>query len=187
MPAIRALRAADLPAFVALRNEMLRLYPDAFTSDYETERHKPPESFASRLGEPESGHFILGAFEDCAQGSVLFGTIAMERDRDTRPQKRHIAHVTAVMVHPQTQGRNLAARLIASCIASAKANEEIDQLILTVTASNAHVVRLYERAGFVSYGLLPRAIQVSGVFYDKLHMRLDLAALRQQHPRQLAG
>jgi ribosomal protein S18 acetylase RimI-like enzyme len=179
MPAIRALQTADLPAFVALRNEMLRLYPQAFTSDHETERHKPPDSFVSRLGEPKSGHCIWGAFEDNAPGSPLLGTIALERDRDTRPQKRHIAHVTAVMVHPQAQGRGLATQLIASSVACAKANQEIDQLILTVTASNAHVVRLYERAGFVSYGLLPRAIQVSGVFFDKLHMRLDLAALRQ--------
>lgn len=178
---IRALQAADLPAFVALRNEMLRLYPDAFTSDYETERRKPPESFVSRLGKPSTGHCIWGAFEDSAQGSPLLGTIAMERDSDVRPQKRHIAHVTAVMVHPIAQGSAIASKLIASCVDSARAILDIDQLILTVTASNAHVVRLYERAGFVPYGLLPRAIKVGEVYLDKLHMRLDLAASRPQH------
>jgi ribosomal protein S18 acetylase RimI-like enzyme len=184
MPTIRALQTADLPAFVALRNEMLRLHPDAFTSDYETERHKSPESFASRLGEPESGHCIWGAFEETAPHQPLLGTIAMERDRDTRPQKRHIAHVTAVMVHPRAQGHGIASKLIANCIDFARANAEIDQLILTVTASNEHVVRLYERAGFVPYGLLPRAICVQGQYFDKLHMRLDLTVSRQQHPRQ---
>ena len=46
----------------------------------------------------------------------------------------------------------------------------LEQLTLTVTASNPHVVRLYERAGFRAWGLLPRAIVVRGVGYDQLHM-----------------
>ncbi|MEN9462330.1 MAG: hypothetical protein RLZZ355_260, partial [Pseudomonadota bacterium] len=40
----------------------------------------------------------------------------------------------------------------------------------SVTASNHHVVRLYERADFRAWGLLPRAIVVRGVGYDQLHM-----------------
>ena len=47
----------------------------------------------------------------------------------------------------------------------------LTQLLLTVTASNTHVVRLYEQAGFRAWGLLPCAIVVGGVGYDKLHMR----------------
>lgn len=181
---IRALHASDLPAFVALRNEMLLRYPEAFTSDYKTERDRPPESFVSRLGSPASGHAIWGAFEGAAPRQRLLGTVAMERDRDPRPHKRHIAQVTAVMVSPQAQGRGIASKLLACCIQAASEIAELDQLILTVTASNAQVVRLYERAGFVSYGLLPRAICMSGQYLDKLHMRLDLTARRGQLPRQ---
>jgi ribosomal protein S18 acetylase RimI-like enzyme len=153
----------------------LQRYPDAFTSDYATERDKPLQAFASRLGTAETGHFILGAFD--SHGALL-GTIAMERDRDVRRQKRHIAHITAVMVLEAAQGQGIAAKLVARCIETAQANSSIDQLVLTVTASNTHVIRLYERAGFIPYGLLPRAILVQGQFFDKLHMRLDLAALR---------
>ena len=66
-------------------------------------------------------------------------------------------------------------QLIAACADFAVASGQFDQLILTVTASNAHVVRLYERAGFVRYGLLPHAICVKGQFHDKLLMRLDFS------------
>jgi ribosomal protein S18 acetylase RimI-like enzyme len=173
---LRLLTNHDLPSFVSLRNASLLRYPDAFTSDYATEKDRPPEAFASRLGDGASGHFVLGAFDTQDQ---LLGTIAMERDKDVRPQKRHIAHVTAVMVAESAQRLGVAAQLVKHCIELARANPGIDQLVLTVTASNAHVVRLYERAGFVPYGLLPRAIRVEGQFFDKLHMRLDLAALRE--------
>lgn len=172
---LRLLESQDLPAFVELRNASLLRHPDAFTSDYASEKDKPAEAFASRLGDADSGHFVLGAFD--AQGQLL-GTIAIERDRDVRPQKRHIAQVTAVMVAESAQRLGVAKQLVRHCIELAQVNPSIDQLILTVTASNAHVVRLYERCGFVSYGLLPRAIRVQGQFFDKLHMRLDLAALR---------
>ncbi len=172
---LRSLESQDLPAFVALRNASLLRYPDAFTSDYTTEKDKPPQAFASRLGDAASGHFVLGAFD--GQGQLL-GTIAMERDSDVRPQKRHIAHITAVMVAESAQRSGVATHLVKRCVALAQANPSIDQLVLTVTASNTHVVSVYERAGFVRYGLLPRAILVQGQFFDKLHMRMDLTALR---------
>jgi RimJ/RimL family protein N-acetyltransferase len=154
----------------------LQRYPDAFTSDAATEKDKPPQAFASRLGDAQSGHFMLGAFG--AQGQLL-GTIAMERDRDVRPQKRHIAHIAAVMVAESAQRLGVAAKLVKRCLELAQANLSLDQLVLTVTASNQHVVRLYERAGFVPYGLLPRAILVEGKYFDKLHMRLALRAATQ--------
>jgi ribosomal protein S18 acetylase RimI-like enzyme len=77
-----------------------------------------------------------------------------------------------------TQKSDIATKLVARCVELAQANPMIDQLILTVTATNAHVVRLYERVGFISYGLLPRAICVQGQFFDKMYMRLDLQEAR---------
>lgn len=175
---LRVLTVQDLPAFVGLRNASLLCYPDAFTSDYATEKDKSPQAFASRLGDAVSGHFVLGAFDELGQ---LLGTLSMERDEATRRQKHHIAHVKAVMVAEATQRLGIARKLVRHGIELTQANSSLDQLVLTVTASNQHVVRLYEDAGFVSYGLLPRAICVEGQFFDKLYMRLDLAALRDNH------
>lgn len=46
---------------------------------------------------------------------------------------------------------------------------------MSVTASNAHMVRLYERAGFTTYGRLDRAIRVDGRYFDKLLMQRWIA------------
>ena len=166
---IRALTEDDLPAYKALRDEALRCAPDAFTSSYETEVHKSASSYASRLGALDSGHFVLGAFDAAGQ---LLGSIAVERE--ARPKKRHSAHVVGMMVAPAAQGQGIATKLIAVCVSNTQATSGLEQLTLTVTAANPHVVRLYEQAGFKAYGLLPRAIKVGEQYYDKLHMMLDL-------------
>jgi ribosomal protein S18 acetylase RimI-like enzyme len=168
---IRLLSLSDLPAYKALRDASLRDFPEAFTSDYESARLLSAESYAARmsaLGEP--GNKLWGAFD--ANGQLL-GSIGLDVER--RLQQRHVGTVVGMMVAQRAQKQGIAMKLIAACADYLRANGQFDQLILNVTASNVHVVRLYERAGFVRYGLLPRAICVAGVFYDKLLMRLDLS------------
>jgi RimJ/RimL family protein N-acetyltransferase len=169
MHTIRLLTSADLAAYKALRDEALRTAPDAFTSDYASSVNTPAAHYAARLGTPEGGHFVLGAFN--AAGDLL-GSIALESE--TRLHKRHCANVVGMMVAPGAQKQGIAADLVAACANKARANGHLEQLVLTVTASNTHVVRLYERAGYVAYGLHKRAIKVAGSYYDKLHMVLDL-------------
>ena len=169
---IRLLGLQDLPVYVALRNEALQQFPEAFTSDYETERYRSVESFAPRISAPDApGNKLWGAFD--AQGQLV-GSIALEVA--ARAQQRHIGTVLGMFVGQNAQGQGIATDLIALCADYARANGQFEQLTLTVTASNTHVVRLYERAGFVRYGLLPRAICVAGVLHDKALMRLDLTA-----------
>jgi RimJ/RimL family protein N-acetyltransferase len=170
---IRLLSVQDLPAYKALRDEALRDFPEAFTSDYETERHRSADSYAPRISAlDEHGNKLWGAFDAQSQ---LLGSIALEVA--TRAQQRHIGTVLGMFVSRAAHGQGIASDLIARCADFAKFSGQFGQLILTVTASNQHVVRLYERCGFTSYGLLPRAICVDGVFHDKLLMRLEL------HPR----
>jgi RimJ/RimL family protein N-acetyltransferase len=174
MHTIRLLTHADLAAYKALRDEALRSAPDAFTSDYASSVNTPAEHYAARLGTPGSGHFVLGAFN--AAGDLL-GSIALESE--TRLHKRHCANVVGMMVAPAAQKQGIATDLVAACANKVRASGQLEQLVLTVTASNTHVVQLYERAGYVAYGLQKRAIKVAGVYYDKLHMVLDLQPVKK--------
>jgi ribosomal protein S18 acetylase RimI-like enzyme len=167
---VRLLSLADLPAYKALRDEALREFPEAFTSDYETEHLRNPESYATRITAPDvHGNKLWGAFD--AQNQLV-GSIALEVA--ARAQQRHIGTVLGMFVAKAAQGQGIAPQLISHCTQFITATGQFDQIILTVTASNTHVVRVYERAGFVRYGLLPRAICAKGVFHDKLLMRLQL-------------
>jgi RimJ/RimL family protein N-acetyltransferase len=47
---------------------------------------------------------------------------------------------------------------------------QIDRIQLTVVSSNDAARRLYERKGFVTYGIEPNALCVEGLRYDELLM-----------------
>ncbi len=165
---IRRLVPADLADYKALRDAMLVAYPESFTSDPAPER--PPESYALRLGlrRHEGGEFTLGAW----QVGQLVGAVSCERDE--RKKVRHIGHLIGMMVRPGTQGLGVGRALLDACVAEARAADGLVMLTLTVTAGNAPAVRLYERAGFVRCGSLPRAICVNGVYHAKDQMALSL-------------
>jgi RimJ/RimL family protein N-acetyltransferase len=165
---VRELRPSDVAAYKQLRDHALAHHEEAFSSDAAAEAQRTAESYASRLGADSAGTFTLGAF----RGDRLVGAVTCERD--PRVKVRHIGHVTAMMVHSDAQNQGVGSALVEALIERAAADDELHQLTINVTASNTVAVRLYERAGFVRYGTLPRAIRVGGRFLDKQHMLLNL-------------
>lgn len=175
---IRRLQPADLGAYKLLRDEALRLHPEAFTSDHETERKRPPESYIGRLGlgEPLGGSFLLGAFVDEAGGEKLVGAVGLERE--TRAKTRHSAWLIGMMVLPGYTRRGIGSALVRALLQEARTAKDLQTIVLSVTASSSDVVRLYERAGFTRYGLLPRAVRiVEGRrvrYFDRAQMLMSL-------------
>ncbi|HKX40186.1 MAG TPA: N-acetyltransferase [Burkholderiaceae bacterium] len=173
---LRRLRPEDLPAYKRLRDAALADDPTAFTSDAETERGKAADSYLPRLGiaVAQGGVFTLGAWRGVAGVGEpeLIGAISCERDR--RIKVRHIGHIVGMMVRRDARGQGVGRQLVAACIAEARRADGLEMLTLTVTASNASAVRLYEGAGFVRYGSLPHAIKVDGHYHAKDHMVLSL-------------
>lgn len=167
---LRRLQAADLPAYKALRDTMLASDPTAFTSDAAAEAAKPPSSYLTRLGldRPEGGHFVIGAW----RAERLVGAIGCEREQRVKVQ--HIGHIIGTMLMRDERGAGLGRALLAEAIAQAHRAAGLEMLTLTVTAGNVPAIRLYESAGFVRYGILPRAIRLDGGFFDKHLMVLAL-------------
>ncbi|MDP1791950.1 MAG: GNAT family protein [Methylibium sp.] len=176
---IRRLAPADLLAYKNLRDEALRLYPEAFTSDHESQRLRTPESYLGRLGlnEPLGGSFLLGAFVNEDGGRErLVGSVGLERD--TRSKTRHISRLIGLMVLPTHNGHGIGSALVGACVTAAHQATDLQMIVLSVTASSDGVLRLYERAGFRRYGLLPRAVRLVDArgerYFDRAHMQLTL-------------
>ncbi len=165
--AIRRLLPADAPAYRELRLRGLALHPDAFTSSADEERAKPLEWSEARLA-PDGSDAVYGAFA----AETLVGVVGVARE--ARAKNRHKASVFGMFVAPEQRRRGVGSALLARAIAEARAQRGIEQLVLTVTASNASARNLYARHGFGSFGVEPRAIRVDGRYFDKDHMILFL-------------
>jgi len=109
---------------------------------------------------------VYGAFVD----GTLAGVVGWSRE--ARAKNRHKAFVFGMFVAPEHARRGVGAALLAHLVDAARREPGVEQLVLTVTDSNTAARSLYERAGFRSFGVEPRAIRVGDAYYAKNHMIL---------------
>jgi len=169
---IAALTPADVDEYRRVRLRALAEHPEAFRSDATEEAGKPMQWWRDRLApRATSGAAFFGAWTHERQ---LVGTAGLTFE--TRRKTRHTALVVGMYVMPEHAGRGLGARLLGACIDLARADPAVEMLYLTVTSTNAGAIRLYQRTGFVAYGLEPRSMRLDGQAFDKLMMSLQLRA-----------
>ncbi len=172
---IARITPAELSAYKALRDEGLRLHPDAFDADIESEQALPPESFIGRLGLNDSlgGSFLLGAWRN----RQLVGMIGLSRS--PLHKLRHSAELNSMMVHPAHCGEGTGQQLVDRAVDEARQAIGLELIVLRVSTSSTSAIRLYERAGFQACGVLPHAIKLADAhgqicYFDKLTMALIL-------------
>jgi RimJ/RimL family protein N-acetyltransferase len=164
---VRILTSSDAAAFRALRLRALQEHPEAFTSSFDEDARKPLSATEQRLA-GDGGNVFWGAFAD---GDIR-GMIGLTRD--PRAKARHKGDIVAMYVAPELGRRGLARALLQAAIDYARGEAGLEQLVLTVTRTNQAAAKLYKSAGFVTFGLEPRAIKVDGAYFDKEHMILFL-------------
>lgn len=164
---IRLLREADLPDYKRLRDLMLARHPSVFTSDAGTELLRAAESYRSRLDSSNGGDTSLCLFTLAAwQGERLVGALSCERE--PRAKVRHIVHIVGMMVMDELHGQGIGRQLLDESLRLLKSESDLMRVTLTVTATNATAIRLYERVGFSRYGRLEGALKLAdGSLLDK--------------------
>jgi RimJ/RimL family protein N-acetyltransferase len=172
---IARISPAELGAFKSLRDEGLRLHPEAFDADLDNEQARPPESYVGRLGlsEAKGGTFLLGAWS----GHEMVGMIGLERH--FLPKLRHSAELNSMMVRPTHAGQGIGMALIEQCIREARLAQGLELLTLRVSADHRAAIRLYERGGFRACGVVPKAVKLWDSqgrphYVDRLTMALVL-------------
>ncbi len=164
---VRALTGRDAATYRELRLEALKLAPTAFGSSYEDELARDPASVAERIAPTETQR-VFGAF----RAGRLVGSVGLKRQ--TGLKERHKAFVWGVYVTADERGRGLAKRLMLAALEAARAMPGVDRVTIAVNAANEPARRLYERLGFVAFGVEPDALRVDGASIDELWMSLVL-------------
>ncbi|MEJ0041459.1 MAG: N-acetyltransferase [Rhizomicrobium sp.] len=92
------------------------------------------------------------------------------------PEKkhRHQGSIGGFYVRPAFRGCGVGDALMKAALDEAA--RSVEHVTLTVTASNAGAIRLYERNGFTVVGRLPASIRIDGVDHDEISMHRRISA-----------
>jgi RimJ/RimL family protein N-acetyltransferase len=160
---VRRLEASDVADYRELRLESMKVHPEAFGASWESEGEKPISWWAERLQ-------TTTVFGGWVNNSPLVG-VAGFAVYDT-PKLRHKGVLWGMYVRLEARGTGLAAALVQQVVAHARTL--VEQVCLTVVASNVAARRLYNAAGFEEYGLERRGLKVGSEYYDQVLMVLPL-------------
>ena len=146
---IRQLTTADLPAFRPLRLDALRLHPRAYGASYQEEVNDTLDDYAARWPAPPGA--MLGGF--VADRLVGFAGLQVP----ARIKQRHKGFIYTVYVEQAFRGQGLARALVEAAIAVAR-DAGLRFVWLTVAVGNDGARRIYDRMGFRTFGIEPRAL-----------------------------
>jgi len=159
---IERLDASHALDYRALMLEAYDLHPQAFTSSVRERAAMPLSWWESRL----TGKLdvVLGAFD----AGTLAGIVGIAFE--SREKARHKVTLFGMYVSPTARQRGLGFELVQAALAEARTYEGPRLIQLTVTAGNAAAFSLYQRCGFIQFGLEPMAVRVGEDYFDKIHM-----------------
>lgn len=166
---VRFLVPDDADELIKIRLEGLQTDPDAFGSTYEEEIQMPGEEWLRRLSQGEAGDSgYFGAFVE----GHLAGIIGFFRHRGMKA--RHKASIVSMYVREAYRGTGVAQALMQTELAYLKKRGDIDTVQLAVVTTNPGAIRLYEKMGFLPYGLEKRALKIGDQYFDENHMYIHL-------------
>lgn len=161
----KSFEAEDYPAYDALREEGLRLHPEAFGISPEEEAPIRKTRFEAMFNHPTNFH--LGAWD----GTELVGSLGFVRHH--RIKMQHRGDIFGMYVRASHRGRGFGKQLMQVAIPRAFQQPGLRAIHLSVTHGNTSAIGLYESMGFEAYGIERETLAVGGVFYDVVLMRLS--------------
>jgi len=140
-------------------------HPDAFTSSVEERAALPLSWWEARLSDAvEASEIVFGCFVD----GDLAGVAGLSFEH--REKARHKATLFAMYVRNSCRQLGLGGQLVDQVLTCARSRDGVLLVQLTVTEGNHAAQALYERKGFVKFGLEPFAVAVGTGFVAKVHM-----------------
>lgn len=163
----RRLNRKDKANYRKIRAECLQKFPDNFGSTFKEESRLKELKFEVFLKEENADNFMFGAFD----GESLSGICGFSRE--SRLKTKHRGEIVQMYVKPQYTGKNIGFDLLQKTIEAAFENAEAEQIILSVVADNKGANKLYEKLGFVEYGLLENYFKQGETYWHQQFMVLN--------------
>lgn len=147
-----------------------------FGSTYEEESQLPKLKFEGYLETDSPDHFMFGAFD----AGELIGITGFHRF--TRQRDKHRGEVVQVYVDSRYRGQDVGEQLVRSVVEHAFSLEGIEQIQLSLIASNKSAGRLYEKVGFRTFGVQTRYFKMGDTYTDQQFMQLFKTDYQSESP-----
>lgn len=164
---VRPLSVADVEDYRAIRLSALKTAPEAFGSVHAEEASKSIEEHGQRL----ASSLVMGAYE----GEQIVGMIGFKREEG--PKDNHKGFVWGFYVEPDRRDIGVGSALMSALLGAVR--DPVEQVTLCVVEENIAALALYERFGFVRYGLEPRALKSAAGYSNEVQMVLFLDVPRR--------
>jgi ribosomal protein S18 acetylase RimI-like enzyme len=165
---IRYLTGNDASEYWRLRLEALEGDPEAFSASAQEHRTLSSDEVRRRLGSEGGDQFVVGAL----QGGQLIGTAGFYREKNLKT--RHKGRIWGVYVTPARRGTGVGKRMLQTILKRVEEMEDLEQVLLSVAATQTAAFRLYCDLGFELFGCEPRALRIGDRFIDEQYMVLRL-------------
>lgn len=134
-----------------------------------------PEDFADAPFDPSpsaTGFTLVATMKD---NDEWLGVVSVEREVG-RAKRNHIAWLVRMYVAESAAGHGIGRKLLRTAIAQSNNNlPGVEQLNLTVLATNAPAKRLYLSEGFIVFAHEPNALRdAQGIYHAEESLRLSL-------------
>lgn len=166
----RFLTPDDASEWRRLRLEALQGDPETFSASLEEYQSLSLEEVKGRLWS-DSYAFVVGALD----GERLVGMAGFYREKGSKTRRK--GHVWGVYVAQGIRGKGIGRRMMQMLLERGATIKGIEQIMISVTTTQAASVGLYRSLGFESYGCEPRALKIGDRFLDEEYM-----VLRVQRP-----
>lgn len=165
MNPVERLTPAHAGPYRTLMLDAYTRHPDAFTSSAAERAALPLSWWEARLAEgPMPTEVVFGAFID----GRLSGVAGLSFE--AREKTRHKATLFGMYVPPQARQHGLGTRLVHAALDQAATRPGLVLVQLTMSQGNTAARALYERCGFVAFGVEPMAVRMGDGYVAKVHM-----------------
>ncbi len=155
---IRFLTTEDGDEYQRLLTEGVNAHPECF-------RITEKDILASPFNPEDPDGFTLGAFSDSDR---LVGVVSLRRDSNEK--MRHKALLYRMHVTDEAAGQGFGRRLMEEALSRARKMEGLEQVNLTVIASNLRARNLYASLEFIPFSLEKNAVKNGERYLDEEQM-----------------
>ena len=163
---LRRLQPHESAIYREIRLACLKNAPQNFGSTYEEEILNPKFMFETLIENSSPDHVMFGAFD----GYQLIGITGF--NRMARQRAMHRGEIVQVYVDSKYRGQNIGERLLRLVLEYGFRLDGIEQIQLSVIATNTAAIKLYEKLGFQTFGLQPKYFKVGDAYLDQQFMQL---------------